>query len=176
MVDFLTLSAGGQGVSGAEGPVFCWFPCTSASLALHWCWSHWNRVLLDGACEGKFLLPRPVWSPCNLIYVLLFYLTFACLHIPNRYLDFQICTRLSYVTYHEIKIYILWKDTLNWSIPIDQGRIFWDLRLPGVSVAERTALYVAAVEMLAKLHSLDLASLNLEGYGKGSDYCRRQVR
>ncbi|KAI3355307.1 hypothetical protein L3Q82_018157, partial [Scortum barcoo] len=56
-----------------------------------------------------------------------------------------------------------------------KGRIFRDLRLPGVSAAERTALYVAAVEVLAKLHSLDLASLNLEGYGKGSGYCRRQV-
>uniref|UniRef100_A0A8C4EP63 Acyl-CoA dehydrogenase family member 11 n=1 Tax=Dicentrarchus labrax TaxID=13489 RepID=A0A8C4EP63_DICLA len=56
-----------------------------------------------------------------------------------------------------------------------KGRIFSDQRLPGVSPAERTALYVAAVEVLAKLHSLDLASLSLEGYGKGSGYCKRQV-
>ncbi|KAG8009508.1 Acyl-CoA dehydrogenase family member 11, partial [Nibea albiflora] len=56
-----------------------------------------------------------------------------------------------------------------------KGRMFRDLRLPGVSAAERTALYVAAVEALARLHSLDLASLNLEGYGKGSGYCKRQV-
>ncbi|XP_075936715.1 acyl-CoA dehydrogenase family member 11 [Anarhichas minor] len=56
-----------------------------------------------------------------------------------------------------------------------RGRIFRDLRLPGVSAAERAALYVAAVEALAKLHSLDPASLNLEGYGKGSGYCKRQV-
>ncbi|KAM9839282.1 acyl-CoA dehydrogenase family member 11 [Aulostomus maculatus] len=55
------------------------------------------------------------------------------------------------------------------------GRIFRDLRLPGASAAERTALYVAAVEVLAKLHSLDLTSLNLQGYGKGPGYCRRQV-
>uniref|UniRef100_A0A8C9ZVZ9 Acyl-CoA dehydrogenase family member 11 n=1 Tax=Sander lucioperca TaxID=283035 RepID=A0A8C9ZVZ9_SANLU len=58
---------------------------------------------------------------------------------------------------------------------VRQGRIFRDIRLPGVSPAERTALYVAAVEALAKVHSLDLASLNLEGYGKGSGYCKRQV-
>ncbi|XP_040926269.1 nephrocystin-3 isoform X2 [Betta splendens] len=56
-----------------------------------------------------------------------------------------------------------------------KGRIFRDLRLPGVSPTERTALYVAAVEALAKLHSLDLASLKLEDYGKGAGYCRRQV-
>lgn len=61
------------------------------------------------------------------------------------------------------------------SIIIGQGRIFRDFRLPGVNAAERTALYVAAVETLAKLHSLHLASLNLEGYGKGSGYCKRQV-
>lgn len=56
-----------------------------------------------------------------------------------------------------------------------QGRIFRDLRLPGVSAAERAALYVAAVEVLARLHSLDLVSLNLEGFGKGLAYCKRQV-
>ncbi|XP_061614947.1 nephrocystin-3 isoform X2 [Phyllopteryx taeniolatus] len=55
------------------------------------------------------------------------------------------------------------------------GRIFRDLRLPGVVPAERAALYVAAVEVLAKLHSLDLTSLRLDGYGKGAGYCRRQV-
>ncbi|XP_056155530.1 acyl-CoA dehydrogenase family member 11-like isoform X1 [Lampris incognitus] len=55
------------------------------------------------------------------------------------------------------------------------GRIFRDLRLPGVSAAERSALYVAAVQVLARLHSLDLTSLNLHGYGRGPGYCRRQV-
>uniref|UniRef100_A0A8C8EKD8 Acyl-CoA dehydrogenase family member 11 n=1 Tax=Oncorhynchus tshawytscha TaxID=74940 RepID=A0A8C8EKD8_ONCTS len=56
-----------------------------------------------------------------------------------------------------------------------QGRIFQDLRLPGVSAAERAALYVSAVEVLARLHSLDLTSLDLEGYGRGPGYCKRQV-
>uniref|UniRef100_A0A8C7H178 Acyl-CoA dehydrogenase family member 11 n=1 Tax=Oncorhynchus kisutch TaxID=8019 RepID=A0A8C7H178_ONCKI len=50
-----------------------------------------------------------------------------------------------------------------------------DLRLPGVSAAERAALYVSAVEVLARLHSLDLTSLDLEGYGRGPGYCKRQV-
>ncbi|XP_004081151.1 acyl-CoA dehydrogenase family member 11 [Oryzias latipes] len=56
-----------------------------------------------------------------------------------------------------------------------RGRIFRDLRLPEVNPAERSALYVAAVEVLAKLHSLDLKSLDLEGFGKGPGYCKRQV-
>uniref|UniRef100_A0AAR2IH72 Acyl-CoA dehydrogenase family member 11 n=1 Tax=Pygocentrus nattereri TaxID=42514 RepID=A0AAR2IH72_PYGNA len=56
-----------------------------------------------------------------------------------------------------------------------KGRIFRDLKLPGLSAAERSALYVAAVETLARLHSVDVASLGLAGYGKGAGYSKRQV-
>ncbi|KAK3541124.1 hypothetical protein QTP86_015733 [Hemibagrus guttatus] len=56
-----------------------------------------------------------------------------------------------------------------------QGRIFRDPRLPGVSAAERSALYVAAVEVLARLHSVNLTTLSLVGYGKGAGYAKRQV-
>ncbi|KAK5615549.1 acyl-CoA dehydrogenase member 11 [Crenichthys baileyi] len=56
-----------------------------------------------------------------------------------------------------------------------KGRIFRDFQLPGMSPAERTAVYAAAVELLAKLHSLDLPSLKLEGFGRGPGYCKRQV-
>ncbi|XP_062841210.1 acyl-CoA dehydrogenase family member 11 [Trichomycterus rosablanca] len=56
-----------------------------------------------------------------------------------------------------------------------QGRIFRDPRLPGISAAERSALYVAAVEVLARLHSVNIAALGLLRYGKGSGYCKRQV-
>ncbi|KAL4635272.1 acyl-CoA dehydrogenase family member 11 [Arapaima gigas] len=56
-----------------------------------------------------------------------------------------------------------------------QGRIFRDLRLSGVSVAERAALYVAAAEVLARLHSVDVIALGLDSFGKGPGYCRRQV-
>uniref|UniRef100_A0A8D2CYF6 Acyl-CoA dehydrogenase family member 11 n=1 Tax=Sciurus vulgaris TaxID=55149 RepID=A0A8D2CYF6_SCIVU len=56
-----------------------------------------------------------------------------------------------------------------------QGRIFRDFTLPGVSPAERSAIYVAMIETLARLHSLNLQSLQLEGYGPGAGYCKRQV-
>lgn len=56
-----------------------------------------------------------------------------------------------------------------------QGRIFRDLTIPEVSPAERSALYVAMVETLAQLHSLSIQSLQLEGYGIGAGYCKRQV-
>ncbi|XP_004625272.2 acyl-CoA dehydrogenase family member 11 [Octodon degus] len=56
-----------------------------------------------------------------------------------------------------------------------QGRIFRDFTLPEVSPAERSAIYVAMIEMLARLHSLNIQSLQLEGYGTGVGYCKRQV-
>uniref|UniRef100_A0A8D1YSM3 Acyl-CoA dehydrogenase family member 11 n=1 Tax=Sus scrofa TaxID=9823 RepID=A0A8D1YSM3_PIG len=56
-----------------------------------------------------------------------------------------------------------------------QGRIFRDFSIPGVSPAERSAIYVAMIETLAQLHSLNIQSLQLEGYGRGAGYCKRQV-
>ncbi|KAB0365201.1 hypothetical protein FD754_009357 [Muntiacus muntjak] len=56
-----------------------------------------------------------------------------------------------------------------------QGRIFCDFTIPGVSPAERSAIYVAMIETLAQLHSLNIQSLQLEGYGRGVGYCKRQV-
>ncbi|XP_077125170.1 acyl-CoA dehydrogenase family member 11 [Ranitomeya variabilis] len=56
-----------------------------------------------------------------------------------------------------------------------QGRIFRDVSLPDVSPAERSALYVALTETLAHLHSLNIHTLNLTGYGRGKGYSQRQV-
>uniref|UniRef100_A0A8I6AMR1 Acyl-CoA dehydrogenase family, member 11 n=1 Tax=Rattus norvegicus TaxID=10116 RepID=A0A8I6AMR1_RAT len=56
-----------------------------------------------------------------------------------------------------------------------QGRIFRDFSIPGVSPAERAAIYVSLVETLAWLHSLDIHSLGLDRYGTGVGYCKRQV-
>ncbi|XP_045394767.1 acyl-CoA dehydrogenase family member 11 isoform X2 [Lemur catta] len=56
-----------------------------------------------------------------------------------------------------------------------KGRIFHDFSLPGVSPAERSAICVAMVETLAQLHSLNIRSLQLEEFGVGTGYCKRQV-
>uniref|UniRef100_A0ACB8FU06 Acyl-CoA dehydrogenase member 11 n=1 Tax=Sphaerodactylus townsendi TaxID=933632 RepID=A0ACB8FU06_9SAUR len=56
-----------------------------------------------------------------------------------------------------------------------QGRIFRNLALPGVSPAERSALYIAAAETLARLHSFSINSLGLQDFGRGPGYCKRQV-
>ncbi|GCB69367.1 hypothetical protein scyTo_0008370 [Scyliorhinus torazame] len=56
-----------------------------------------------------------------------------------------------------------------------QGRIFRDMTIPGVSPAERAALYFAMIVTFARLHSTDWKALGLQGYGKEHDYSKRQV-
>jgi aminoglycoside phosphotransferase (APT) family kinase protein len=56
------------------------------------------------------------------------------------------------------------------------GRIITDPAMPGVSAAERRALWSAAVRTLAKLHSVDPDSVGLGNFGKREGFYGRQVR
>jgi len=55
------------------------------------------------------------------------------------------------------------------------GRLFWDLDLPGLEPAERAAIYDAMNATLARLHTLDPADLGLSDYGRPEGYMARQV-
>ena len=55
------------------------------------------------------------------------------------------------------------------------GRIFWDLKLPGLTPAERRAVYHAQTDTLARLHAFDPAAIGLSDYGKAGNYFARQV-
>lgn len=56
-----------------------------------------------------------------------------------------------------------------------EGRIFWDLDLPGLEVTERTAIYDNVNETIARLHNIDYATIGLEDYGKPGNYFTRQI-
>lgn len=56
-----------------------------------------------------------------------------------------------------------------------EGRIFWDLKLPGLTPVERRAVYEAQTDTLARLHAFDPAAIGLEEYGKAGNYFARQV-
>ena len=56
-----------------------------------------------------------------------------------------------------------------------EGRVFWDLKLPGLAPAERRAIYDAQVDTLADLHAFDPAAIGLGDYGKPGAYFARQV-
>ena len=56
-----------------------------------------------------------------------------------------------------------------------EGRVLWDLKLPGLEPAERRAIYDAQVDTLAALHSFEPAAIGLGDYGKPGNYFERQV-
>jgi aminoglycoside phosphotransferase (APT) family kinase protein len=55
------------------------------------------------------------------------------------------------------------------------GRIFWDGRLPDLSVEERTGIYDSMNATLARLHTVDYRAIGLGEYGKEGDYVARQI-
>ena len=56
-----------------------------------------------------------------------------------------------------------------------EGRVLWDLKLPGLEPARRRAIYDAQVDALAALHRFDPAAIGLGDYGRPGNYFERQV-
>jgi aminoglycoside phosphotransferase (APT) family kinase protein len=56
-----------------------------------------------------------------------------------------------------------------------EGRILWDQSLPGMSVAERGAIYQELGRVIAKLHTIDYAAIGLADFGKPGNYFARQI-
>lgn len=54
------------------------------------------------------------------------------------------------------------------------GRIFWDASIPEVGKSERAAIYDEMTDVLAELHSVDVAAVGLGDFGKPGNYFRRQ--
>ena len=47
--------------------------------------------------------------------------------------------------------------------------------MPNSTAQERKQAYTAMAKTLAKLHSVDFTSVELQGFGRHSGYCSRQV-
>lgn len=56
-----------------------------------------------------------------------------------------------------------------------EGRVFRQPHLPGVSAAERAAMYTDMADVLARLHRVDVAAVGLGDYGKPGNYYARQI-
>jgi aminoglycoside phosphotransferase (APT) family kinase protein len=56
-----------------------------------------------------------------------------------------------------------------------EGRIFWELDLPGVDQKERTAIYDHLGKTIAELHNFDHEKIGLGDYGKPGNYFARQI-
>ncbi len=55
------------------------------------------------------------------------------------------------------------------------GRVLWDQSLPGMTPAERGAIYDEMNRVLAALHTVDVRALGLTDYGKPGSYFERQI-
>ena len=55
------------------------------------------------------------------------------------------------------------------------GRVLWDQSLPGLSNAERDAVYDEMNRVIAALHNVDVHAAGLDGYGKPGNYFDRQI-
>ena len=55
------------------------------------------------------------------------------------------------------------------------GRVLWDQALPGMSPAERGAIYDEMNRVIAALHRVDPAAVGLAGFGKPGNYFERQI-
>jgi aminoglycoside phosphotransferase (APT) family kinase protein len=56
-----------------------------------------------------------------------------------------------------------------------EGRVLWDQSLPGMSRAERAAIWDELNNIISKLHLVDCRTVGLEGFGKPGSYIERQV-
>lgn len=56
-----------------------------------------------------------------------------------------------------------------------EGRIFWEQSLPGMSNAERAAIYDEMNRVIARLHSVDIERAGLADYGRAGNYFERQI-
>ena len=55
------------------------------------------------------------------------------------------------------------------------GRVLWDQSLPGMTPAQRGAIYAEMNRVIAALHEVDHAAIGLEDFGKPGNYFARQI-
>lgn len=55
------------------------------------------------------------------------------------------------------------------------GRVLWDQSLPGMTPAERSAIYDEMNRVIAQLHNISHTELGLADYGKPGNYFARQI-
>jgi aminoglycoside phosphotransferase (APT) family kinase protein len=58
---------------------------------------------------------------------------------------------------------------------MEEGRIFWDGKLPQFDPDTRRAVYVEVIETLARLHRYDPVTIHLGDFGRAGNYCARQI-
>ena len=99
-------------------------------------------------------------------------------HAVDR--EFKVISALHRVGFPVAKPYVLCQDdsvigTAFYLMDCVEGRVLWDQALPGMTKAERAAIWDELNSVIAKLHLVDYRAVGLEDFGKPGDYIARQV-
>jgi aminoglycoside phosphotransferase (APT) family kinase protein len=99
-------------------------------------------------------------------------------HAVDR--EFRVISALHKVGFPVAKPAVLCEDdsvigTAFYVMDYVEGRVLWDQSLPGMSKAERFAIWDEMNRVIALLHTIPFESVGLEGFGKPGNYIARQV-
>lgn len=99
-------------------------------------------------------------------------------HAVDR--EYRVITALARTDVPVARTYALCEDesvigTMFYIMECVEGRVFWELGLPEQDKAERTAIYDAANDVIARLHNVDYEAIGLSDYGRPGNYFARQI-
>ncbi len=126
-----------------------------------------NPTYLLEAQSGRYVLRRK--PPGKLL---------KSAHAVDR--EFRIISALYATGFPVPRPYLLCEDgdvigTIFFVMEFIAGRVFWDLDMPDLDRAARSAIYDETNDTIAKLHNLDYSGLGLADYGKPGNYFSRQI-
>ena len=99
-------------------------------------------------------------------------------HAVDR--EYRVMTALGAKGFPAPRTYALCEDagiigTAFFIMDFVDGRIFWDASLPEVLKADRRALFLELIDVIAALHQIDYAAAGLADFGKPGNYFERQI-
>ena len=94
--------------------------------------------------------------------------------------EFRVISALYPLGFPVARPYVLCEDpgvigTAFYIMGFADGRVFWEPHVPGVSAAERAAIYGSLNKTLAALHKVDVEAAGLGDFGKAEGYVARQI-
>src|SRR3970040_1885123 len=94
--------------------------------------------------------------------------------------EYKVIKALHGVGFPVARLYVLCEDesvigTAFYLMRCVEGRVLWDQALPGMTRAERAAVWDELNRVIAQLHGVDHQAVGLADFGKPGDYVSRQV-
>ena len=126
-----------------------------------------NPTYLLQAASGSYVLRRK--PPGQLL---------KSAHAVDR--EFRVISALHASGFPVPRPYVLCEDaeiigTMFYVMEFVDGRIFWELDLPGMEPTEREAIYDHVNETIARLHTIDYEAIGLGDFGVPGNYFERQI-